>query len=124
MQLSTSRCADVLVLRPAGRVDHNNAEAFANAIKPHLAGCKTGGDGLVFDLSELEYISSAGLRVLMLVSKNVGPVGGKLALAAPQRVVAEILEISRFKYVFPIHGTVVAALAALSAQAAAAYTKH
>lgn len=124
MQLSTSRCADVLVLRPAGRVDHNNAEAFANAIKPHLVGCKSGGDGLVFDLSELEYISSAGLRVLMLVSKNVGPVGGKVVLAAPQRVVAEILEISRFKYVFPIHGTVAAGVAALSADAAAAYSKH
>ena len=122
MQLSTARCADVLLLRPAGRIDHNNAEAFANALKPHVGGCKSGGDSLLFDLSELEYISSAGLRVLMLVSKNVGPNGGKVALAQPQRVVAEILEISRFKYVFPIHGTVPAGLAALSADAAAAYS--
>ena len=121
MQLSITRCADVVLLRPAGRVDHNNAEAFANAVKPQLAGCKSGGDALLFDLSELEYISSAGLRVLMLVSKNVGPAGGKVALAQPQRVVGEILEISRFKYVFPIHGSIAAGLAALSPDAAAAY---
>lgn len=122
MQLSTSRCADVLVLRPEGRVDHNNAEAFAAALKPHVPECRSGGDSLVFDLSALEYISSAGLRVLMLVSKNVGPRGGKVVLVQPQRVVAEILEISRFKYVFPIHATVAAGVAALSPDAAAAYT--
>ena len=122
MQLSTARCADVLLLRPTGRIDHNNAEAFANAVKPHVANCKTGGDSLLFDLSELEFISSAGLRVLMLVSKNVGPNGGKVALAQPQRVVGEILEISRFKYVFPIHPSIPAGLAALSPGAAAAYT--
>jgi anti-anti-sigma regulatory factor len=68
--------------------------------------------------------SSAGLRVLMLVSKNTGPQGGKVGLAQPQRVVAEILEISRFKYVFPIHGTVAAGLAALSPEAAAAYERR
>ena len=121
MQLSTVRCADVLLLRPAGRIDHNNAEDFANSLKAAVSGCRTGGDALLFDLSDLEYISSAGLRVLMLVSKNVGPAGGKVALAQPQRVVAEILEISRFKYVFPIHATVAAGLAAMSPQAATAY---
>lgn len=122
MELSTSRCADVVLLRPAGRVDHNNAEAFALSLVPHVTACKAGGDSLLFDLSALEYISSAGLRVLMLVSKNVAPAGGKVALAQPLRVVAEILEISRFKYVFPIHASVAAGVAALSPQAAAAYT--
>lgn len=115
MQVSATRCADVVVLRPEGRVDHSNAEALANAVTPHVMGCRRGGDALLFDLSGLEYISSAGLRVLMLVSKNVTPNGGKVALAEPQRVVAEILEISRFKYIFPIHASVAAGLAALTA---------
>lgn len=124
MQVSATRCADVVVLRPEGRVDHNNAEALANALTPHVMGCKRGGDALLFDLSQLQYISSAGLRVLMLVSKNVTPNGGRVALAEPQRVVAEILEISRFKYIFPIHATVADGLAALSADAAAAYARR
>ncbi len=121
MQLSAARCADVVVLRPAGRVDHNNAEAFANSIMLYVSDCRSGGDALLFDLAGLEYISSAGLRVLMLVSKDVAPRGGKVALAQPQRVVAEILEISRFKYVFPVYGSVAAGLASLSSDAAAAY---
>ncbi|MCC2656446.1 MAG: anti-sigma factor antagonist [Panacagrimonas sp.] len=121
MQVGATRFADVMVLRPIGRVDHSNAEVFANALTPHVMGCKRGGDALLFDLSQLEYISSAGLRVLMLVSKNVTPNGGKVALAQPQRVVSEILEISRFKYIFPIHATLAAGLAALSADAAAAH---
>jgi anti-sigma B factor antagonist len=121
MQLSTQRCADVTILRPVGRIDHNNAEAFAQSLLPHVGECRAGGLSLLFDLGALEYISSAGLRVFMLVSKNVAPAGGKVALAAPQQVVAEILEISRFKYVFPIHATVEAGLAALSDAAAAAH---
>lgn len=122
MELSAVRYADVVTLHPAGRIDHNNAEAFAQALVPHVSACKSGADALLFDLSGLEYVSSAGLRVLMLVSKNVTPGGGKVALAQPQRVVEEILEISRFKYVFPIHATLAAGLAALSSDAAAAYT--
>ena len=123
MQLKTSRSADVVVLQPAGRIDHNNAEAFAQGLVAHVKDCRSGADSLLFDLSQLEYISSAGLRVLMLVSKNVAPHGGKVALAQPQRVVAEILEISRFKYVFPIHASVAAGLAALSPDAAAAHAR-
>jgi anti-anti-sigma factor len=123
MQMSATRFADVVVLRPEGRVDHGNAEALAMAVTPHVKGCRRGGDALLFDLSQLEYISSAGLRVLMLVSKNVTPQGGRVVLAQPQRVVAEILEISRFKYIFPIHATVAAGLAALSPDAAAAHAR-
>jgi anti-anti-sigma factor len=120
MELNTSRCVDVVLLQPTGRIDHNNAEAFAQSLLPHVKECRSGGDSLLFDLTRLEYISSAGLRVLMLVSKNVSPHGGKVAIAQPQRVVAEILEISRFKYVFPIHASIAAGLAALSPEAAAA----
>ena len=81
MQLSASRCADVVLLRPVGRIDHNNAESFAKSLGPHVVDCRSDGDALLFDLSGLEYISSAGLRVLMLVSKNVMPQGGRVMLA-------------------------------------------
>lgn len=122
MELRAAHCADVVILKPIGRVDHSNSDAFAQALAPHLSGCKSGGDAILFDLTGLDYISSAGLRVLMLASKKVTPAGGKVVLAAPQSVVKEILEISRFQFVFPIHKTVADGIAALSAKAAAAYT--
>ena len=112
MKLATERHPDAVVLKPEGRIDYANADAVGAALAPHLENCKAGGDALVFDLSSLEYISSAGLRVLMLAAKKATAAGGKIAVAAAQPVVAEILQISRFNMVFPIHATLAEALAA------------
>jgi anti-anti-sigma factor len=123
MDLRSERYADVVVLQPAGRIDHTNAEAFSRALAPHLETCKAGGDQLLFDLAGLDYISSAGLRELMLAAKRSQPLGGHIALAAPQPVVREILEISRFNLVFPMHAGLGEGLNALSAAAADLYAK-
>ena len=120
MDLSPMSFADVVVLAPKGRVDHGSADAFRTAVEPWLANCKAGGHGLVFDMAGLEYISSAGLRVLMLASKQARPAGGRIAIAALTPLVAEIFKISRFDMVFPTHPALAAALAAISADAAAA----
>ena len=113
MLLEHERIDDTVVLRPAGRIDHESAERFRTAVTPWLEGChgRVGGHALVLDFSAVDYISSAGLRVLMLASKQTKPVGGRLAIAALRPVVEEIFKISRFDLVFPLHGTVAAAVA-------------
>ena len=80
MLLSHQRIDDTVVLAPAGRIDHQSAEEFRDAVTPWLVGCHNGANGhaLVFDLSTVDYISSAGLRVLMLASKQTKPAGGRL----------------------------------------------
>jgi len=115
MDLRPRRQGDVIVLGPAGRVDHLNSDEFLAALAPHLALCERGGSALLFDLSEVEYMSSSGLRVLMLAARQAKPRGGRVAVAAPQALVAEVLEISRFNLVLPIHGSVDDGLRALSA---------
>jgi len=115
MELSPRRIGDVIVLRPAGRIDHLNADDFRSSLEPHLAGCDGAGPALLFDLSALEYISSAGLRVLMIAAKTLKPRGGRMAVAAPRPVVGEVLEISCFNLVFPVHATVDDGVHALSA---------
>ncbi|MGH7365454.1 MAG: STAS domain-containing protein, partial [Candidatus Rokuibacteriota bacterium] len=65
------RFADTVALFPAGRLDHATAEGFKAALAPHLAGCAAGHDRAVIDLFAVEYISSVGLRVLMLASKQM-----------------------------------------------------
>ena len=115
MDLRPRRQGDVIVLGPAGRVDHLNSDEFLAAVEPHLAQCEAGGPALLFDLSDVEYMSSSGLRVLMLAAKQAKPRGGRVAVAAPQELVAEVLEISRFNLVFPIHASVDEGLRALSA---------
>src|SRR5438046_9261933 len=68
MALSHRNYAKVRVVAPVGRLDHDNCEAFRNDLAPHLDACLREGQALIFDLSGLEYVSSAGLRCLMLAA--------------------------------------------------------
>ena len=115
MDLSPQRHGNTMVVSPSGRVDQANAETFKGALAPHLERCSKDGDRLVLDLSKLEYISSAGLRILMLAAKQTKAQGGKLVLANLQPIVKEIFEISRFTMVFDIAPTLADALARASA---------
>jgi anti-anti-sigma factor len=110
MELSSARHGDILVLSPSGRIDHARAEAFKTALGPHLA--RSGPRRpLVLDLGAVDYISSAGLRVLMLASRQARAQGGTIVVAAVQPLVREILEIGKFTLVFPCFATVAEALA-------------
>lgn len=121
LEFSQSRFADVLVVQVSGRVDHATADAFKAGLWPHLASCSAGGDKLLLDLSQLEYISSAGLRVLMLAARDVKTRDGLLVVCELQPVVNEIFEISRFNIVFRVYPALRAALSDLSPDAAIAY---
>ncbi|MGH8621639.1 MAG: STAS domain-containing protein [Burkholderiales bacterium] len=118
MEVTAVRYADVLVVAARGRIDYTNAEDFKAALLPHLEHCAAGRDQVVLDLSRLEYVSSAGLRVLMISAKEVRARKGRLVAVALQPVVREIFEISRFTLVFDIFDSVPDALRALSPKAA------
>jgi anti-anti-sigma factor len=116
--------ASSTVLAPVGRLDHDNCEAFREALQPLLRdGAKAGG-GIVFDLSALDYVSSAGLRCFMIAAKEAKSLGGTIVIAAMQPVVAEIFQISRFNLVFETFPTVREALFTLSPESAAAYGRE
>ena len=121
MELGLKRFADAVVLYPVGRIDHATAEGFKAALVPYLARCTAGGDRVVLDLSGVEYISSVGLRVLMLASKQVKAQGGSLAVCGLGPVVREIFEISRFTLVLDVFSALREALARLSEPALAAF---
>ena len=121
MDLQPRRFADTLVLAPAGRIDHASAESLKDALASYLGRCAAGQDQLVLDLSGVEYISSAGLRVLMLARKQAKAQGGTLVVAGLQPIVREIFEISRFTVVFDIFPSARDALARVSPIALAAF---
>jgi anti-anti-sigma factor len=110
MDLSPTRANNVKVLSPAGRIDHANAEAFQKALEPHLANCRQGEPALVLDMAQVEYISSVGLRVLMLAAKQSKAQKGRIAIAALTPLVKEIFEISRFNMVFDLFDDVTSAV--------------
>jgi len=104
----------VTVIRPlgaGGRLDSTEAPALEAAVRTLLEGDTR---ALVFDLSRVSYISSAGLRVVLLAGRTLRPAGGKLALAGVRGVVREVFEMSGFLKLFP-EGADAAAAAALIA---------
>lgn len=84
---------------------------------PHLRTCAAGQDALVVDLAALDYISSAGLRVFMIMAREVKAGKGRIVLAAMQPLVREIFDISKFTLLFEIFDSVAAASATLAADA-------
>lgn len=97
-----------------GRIDQATANPFETALKPFLETCKAASPALVLDFSGVDYISSVGLRVLMLAARQVKSQGGKIVIAALTPVVAEVFQISRFNLVYQIYGTVDLAVAAVT----------
>ncbi|MDP1524495.1 MAG: STAS domain-containing protein [Rhodocyclaceae bacterium] len=101
------------VVKVTGRIDQTTTNAFQEMLAPWLDSCKAGDAPVVLDFSGVDYISSVGLRVLMLAAKQVKSQQGRIAIAALTPVVAEVFQISRFNMVFPVHPSVDAAVAAL-----------
>ena len=121
MDLPTKCFADTVVVFPVGRIDLTNYEEFKAALWPHVDTCRAGGEGLVLDLSGVDYISSAGLLALMLASKQVTAQGGTLVIAGLQPFVKEVFEVSRFSTLLDIAPSTRAALARISPAALAAF---
>jgi len=123
MDLADRAYANVLVLAPKGRLDHDNCEAFQLGLRPHIDALAKDSGGIVFDLSGLEYVSSAGLRCFMLAARQARARQGRIVIASMRPVVAEIFQISRFNLVFDVYPSVRDALAAISPAAHAEFDK-
>jgi anti-anti-sigma factor len=78
-------------IRLAGRLDTHTAPDLDAELARLLAGGAV--PRLVFDLSQLEYLSSAGIRCFVRARKAVEPGGGKVALVNPQPAVRKVLDI-------------------------------
>ncbi len=113
--LNAANGTPVRVIAVSGRIDQSSADTFDKALKPFLDTCRSDEPPLIIDFSGVDYISSVGLRVLMLASRQVKTQSGRIGIAALTPVVAEVFQISRFNLVFQVFATQEAAAAALSA---------
>jgi len=109
MEISETKRHGVVVLGVAGRIDASNVAGFDEKLLGLIA---AGEKRFVVDCSRLDYISSAGLRSLLVAAKRLTPAGGKLSLSAPKELIKEILDIAGFSSIFPIYRTQEEALAA------------
>jgi anti-anti-sigma factor len=121
VQIVEKTYGPVTVLAPAGRIDLTSGEAFQAAVLAAVHRHEPAGALVVLDFSGVEYISSIGLRALMVAAKQTKALGGQLAIAALTPVVHEIFHISRFDLVLKAFASLREALAALSPEAAAQF---
>jgi anti-sigma B factor antagonist/stage II sporulation protein AA (anti-sigma F factor antagonist) len=110
VKLGEQHDGDILILLPVGRIDNDTSPIFQERL---LAALTSPGAAVLVDFSGVDYISSAGLRALMMGSRQSKAVKGHLAVAALGSVVKEIFEISRFSLVVQVFNSRADAVAAL-----------
>ena len=84
----------VLTLAVGGRLDTNTSPELEAEVTTE------GVSEIVFDFAALEYISSAGLRVLMGAQKTLAASGGKVTVVNPNAMVKSVLDITGFSAIF------------------------
>jgi anti-sigma B factor antagonist len=92
----------ILVVSPVGRVDSGTAGTLEKRLLERLA---QGERRVVIDLGDVSYISSAGLRVLLLILNKLKALGGRLALCSMGHSVREVFELAGFTTIFVIEGS-------------------
>lgn len=85
-----------LILAPVGRIDTNTSPELEDAL------VYDGVNEIVFDFSAVEYISSAGLRVLMTAQKAMMAAGGKMTVKSPNTMVRNVLDMTGMSSIFTI----------------------
>ncbi len=107
MELAVTHRGAVCVVAVLGSIDGSTAPRLKQEFAERLVGHAQ----LVIDCAALEYTSSAGLGVLLAGMKDSRRLGGDLRLAAVQRNVHKVLELSGFTGILKIYPDVQAAIA-------------
>ena len=110
MNIVEAQEGGVLVLSPQGRLDSNTAKLFEAGLMGKI---ESGERRILVDFGQLDYISSAGLRVILMGAKKLKTLGGRFALSSLSENIKEVFDISGFSTILEIHPDRPTALAAM-----------
>jgi anti-anti-sigma factor len=102
MEISTKKENNAVVVSVKGRMDAVTSPEFEKNLSALIA---TGETTFLINLSQLEYISSAGLRSILTIAKQLKAKDGKIFFAALQGAVKDVFQISGFGTIFKIFET-------------------
>jgi anti-anti-sigma factor len=98
MEIITSAYHDVIIVKISGKLDSSNSEQALQVISPLITNhCK-----LIFDMKDCSYLSSAGLRVLLVTAKQLARVGGKGVLLNLIEEIKDVMQMTGFDNIFKI----------------------
>jgi len=104
--------SDVTVFRPEGRIDWSSLSEFSSALNRSI---QEGAKKVLIDFSQTDYMSSAGLRALTDLLKQMEEAGGEIALCSLNESLKELFRIVNFDKVFTIYENEFEALDRMSA---------
>ncbi|HEX6573768.1 MAG TPA: STAS domain-containing protein [Gemmatimonadaceae bacterium] len=109
MEISTRTSNDIHIVAITGSLDSTTAPEAQKALDGVLAGAKK----VALDFSQLDYISSAGLRVLLGAAKQIRSKGGALRMFGLNQSVREVFDISGFSSILAVSPSEAEALGAM-----------
>ena len=102
MEIIEEKQGGIYVFKLIGRLDSNTSQGFEQKLFQAISdGSKT----MVVDFKDLDYISSAGLRVILKAIKAIKREDGRIMLCSMQDYVKEVFEIAEFDSFLPIVAT-------------------
>ncbi len=111
MEITAERHGETLIAKTEGRVDGTNAREFQTALEESLNDSES---GVILDMEKLSYISSAGLRVILLMAKTLQGKNTKFAVCSLSNSIQEVFQISGFDKIITVHTSQAEALAAFN----------
>ncbi len=102
MEVTDTKKGNFLVINLSGRLDTSN---YGELEKKLIGFIDAGEKEIAVDCSGLIYISSSGLRVLLMALKKITSAGGKFHLCCLQDNIREIFEIAGFTSIFRVFDT-------------------
>src|SRR5215467_13547843 len=91
MEIHKRLCTDVIELTVKGRLDGYWADHLASALEEEI---REGSHHILLDLSEVAFLSSAGIGILVRFYKQLKNIQGSLAVSKSSKQVRKVLEIS------------------------------
>ena len=107
MNVKKSTSSNVVILSVSGRVNSSNAREFEKAVIPEV---DSASDGIILDGSSLEYISSAGLRVILMAAKAAQKSDINFAVTSLNSEISDVFLITGFDSVIDLEPNIEAAL--------------
>jgi anti-sigma B factor antagonist len=102
MEFKETKQGDIMIINVSGRLDSNTSNTLQDRV---LQIIDSGERNIVLDFSSLDYISSAGLRVVLLASKKLKVAQGRIALCSMKDYIKEAFDISRLTTLIPSHAS-------------------
>lgn len=104
------RIQDILIAIILGRIDSSNADEFQKGLEAEI---NSTDQTLLLDFERVSYISSAGLRIGLIMAKQFKAPGKQFGLCALSDSVREVVVASGFNEIIPIYESRDAAISAL-----------